>query len=139
MEMTGEQLDAFVRDFKKAVAGLQDQYEVTISLGRITYEEERFTTKMTVINGREKEDVARAAFDADVWKYKHLGLEQGMYHRIFIGANGKRYAIHGFNTRAHKYPLRFIDISDGSMHRAGEGFIDHFENGYYVDVEFTVE
>lgn len=139
MEITNASLDAFIKDFRSSVADLERKYEVTISLGRITYEEERFTTKMTVINGLDPEEVARAAFDADVWKYEHLGLTQGMYNRLFIAVNGKRYAIHGFNTRAPKYPLKVIDVTTGEHRRAGEGFIRRIEDGTYIKAEYTVE
>lgn len=133
MEISGKQLDLFREDFNKAVESLEEQYGVTISLGHITYYEERFTAKLTVTNGTTAYDVERAAFDADVWKYGHLGLEQGMYKRIFTAKDGKRYAIKGFNTKARKYPIIVIDVRDGSEYRAGEGFIDYLEDIYYAD------
>lgn len=134
MEMNNETLRAFRKDFSEAVAGLQDKYGVKITLGGITYEQERFTTKMTVTNGRDNEEAERAAFDADVWKFEHLGLTKGMYKRVFIGRDGNRYAIAGFNTKAPKYPLIVIRISDGARVRVSERYIKEFVNEYFAQI-----
>lgn len=56
-----------------------------------------------------------------------------MYKRVFIGWDGGTYAIVGINTRATRYPLEIIQISDGSHSRAGEGFIKEWLNEYYVE------
>ncbi len=133
MEITGKTLDAFREDFNRVVLELQDKYDVTISLGSITYWEERFSAKLTVKNGRDPEEIARADFDAGVWKYAHLGLSQGMYKRMFIGVDGRRYAIVGFNTKATRYPLEIVQVSDGSRSRAGEGFIKELMDEYYAE------
>ena len=100
--------------------------------GSHTYDD-YFTAKLTVTNGTTIYDAESVAFDANVWKYRHLGLEEGMYKRIFTAVDGRRYAIKGFKTRARKYPLVIIDVMDGSEHLAGELFIDHLEDIYYVD------
>lgn len=134
MEINNDTLRAFRKDFLDAVACLQDKYGVKISLGGITYEQERFTTKMTVTNGRDKEEAERAAFDADVWKFEHLGLTKGMYKRVFLGRDGNRYAIAGFNTKAPKYPLIVIRISDGVRVRVSERYIKEFVDEYYAQI-----
>ena len=84
MEISIKKLKKFTKDFANIVKPLEEEYGVTIKLGTISYEEERFSTKMTVTNGRDPDDVARVAFDADVWRYEHLGLKPGMYNRICI-------------------------------------------------------
>ena len=133
MIINDKSLFEFEKDFYHAVEELQKKYNVTISLGPITYEKDRFSTKMSVKNGQDPEEVARADFDADVWKFAHLGLGPGMYKRIFMGKNNERYALVGFNTRAQKYPLKVIRISDGAYLRAGENLIREFLNEYYVE------
>jgi hypothetical protein len=98
MEMNNSTLNSFRRDFKKAVLSLQEKYDVTISLGRISYNDEMFSAKLTVVNGQDPEEVTRHKFDTDVWKYDYPGLTPGMYNRVFLGTDGMRYAIQGFNT-----------------------------------------
>ena len=134
MEINNENLDAFRKDFNMAVLSLQEKYDVTISMGRITYGDERFSARVTVINGRDPEEVARNSFDADVWKYEHLGLRPGMYNRIFRAEDGKLYAIQGFNNRAKKWPIKTIRISDGEQRVCNERFIKEFLNEYYIEI-----
>lgn len=134
MELNNTTLDAFRKDFKAAMQPLQEKYDVSISLGRITYSEERFSGKLTVTNGLDPEEAARHAFDEDVWSFEELGLAPGMFNRVFIGTDGQRYAIRGFNTRAKKYPIRMLRISDGEARVCNRHFIKQFEDEYYVGV-----
>ena len=139
MEINKENLAAFLADFDQTIQVLQEKYDVTISLGRITYTEERFSGKLTITNGRDPEDAARSAFDADVWRFDHLGLRPGMYNRIFIGKDGKRYAIQGFNTRARKWPIIIKRISDGENRVCGDQFIKEFLDEYYTEIVDVTE
>ena len=133
MIISENNLKEFVKDFRQTVKELEKKYDVSISLGRITYEKGRFTTRMTVNNSRDPEEIARAEFDANAWKYAHLGLAPGMYKRVFIGMNGEHYAIIGLNTRAPKYPLTIVRIRDGQLSRAPEHFIRTLLNEYYQE------
>lgn len=137
MKIADEKLREFRDDFNMAMESLREKYDVTIELGRITYytEDERFSAKLEVKNGRDKDLVERADFDANVWKFEHLGLTRGMYGRIGIGKDGERYALVGFNTRAKKYPFHLVNMQDGSRIRSGEYFIKEFLNEYYTSVE----
>jgi hypothetical protein len=137
MEMNNSTLNSFRRDFKKAVLSLQEKYGVTISLGRISYNDEMFSAKLTVVNGQDPEEVARHKFDTDVWKYDYLGLTPGMYNRVFLGTDGQRYAIQGFNTRAKKHPIHMARISDGQKLVCGDRFIKEFLNEYYIEAVVT--
>ena len=133
MNINPNELDRFRKDFKETIAALQDKYDVTISLGGITYNENEFSAKMTVKNGRDAEEIERKDFDRDVWKFEHIGFRPGMYRRVFIGVNDRRYAIIGFNTRAKKYPLNIVDINSGELRRSGTGFVKEIVNEYYVE------
>jgi hypothetical protein len=137
MEINNENLNKFRKEFADAMLPLQEKYGVTISLGRITYGDERFSGKLTVINGMNPDEVARNSFDADVWRYEHIGLEPGMYNRIFIGEDGQKYAFRGFNTKAKKWPIKMIRISDGVDRVCNEQFVKEIINEYYADVVVT--
>lgn len=133
MEINNKNLYAFRDDFEKMVQSLQEKYDVTISLGRITYGDEQFSAKVTVVNGRDPETVARNKFDADVWKYERLGLRRGMYNRIFRAEDDKLYAIQGFNLRAKKWPIITKRVSDGEPRICNERFIKEILNEYYTE------
>ena len=90
MEINKENLIKFRKEFTEAMLPLQEKYGVVISLGGIAYEAERFSAKLTVTNGVDPDEAARNSFDADVWRYEHIGLAPGMYNRIFIGEDGQR-------------------------------------------------
>ena len=135
MEITGKTIDEFRKDFEQAMSSLEAKYDVTVSLGRITYWNDRFSAKVIVNNGRDPEQIKRAEFDANVWKYRHLGFDKGMYMRVFKGHDGLRYAIEGFNPKAKKYPLEAIRINDGGHYRLSESFLVRLENEYYIEAE----
>ena len=123
MIISRESLSEFRKDFKAAMAALEEKYDVTVSIGSITYTPDRFSTKMEVKNSRDPETIARNDFDANVWKYEHLGFREGMYNRIFIGADGQRYAVTGFNTRAKRRAIQMTRVSDGARFASPEGFV----------------
>jgi thiamine pyrophosphokinase len=43
-------------------------------------------------------------------------------------ADGNRYAIQGFNSKAKKWPIKEFRISDGTHRKCGERFIKEFVN-----------
>jgi len=138
MDINGQTIDEFRADFNAAIAPLQEKYGVTITLGHITYYKEYFSSRLKVVNGTDAETTAIHNFDADVWKFKHLGLRPGMYKRIFKGTDGELYFIRGFNLRAPKYPIIISRVSDGEESRCTEGFIEEMTNEYYLDAETTI-
>lgn len=135
MKINKETLPEFRKDFKEAVKALEEKYCITLQLGGITYSENQFTAKLTAVNGTDPDDVQRHAFDDNVWKFSHLGLEKGMYNRIFLGIDGKKYAIQGFMTNAKKYPLIIYSVSEKQLRRTTEVFVDKWLDEFYVDSE----
>ena len=132
MEINNQNLLNFRLDFMDAIKSLEEKYGMRISLGSITYEADRFSAKLTAVNGKDSDEVARNNFDADVWKYKHLGFSEGDYKRVFIGIDGNRYAILGFNTKAPKYPLIIQRISDSSKVRAHENYVKEICDEFFA-------
>ena len=133
MKITRDTLAEFRKDFKEAMAPLEEKYDVTVLLNSITYTADMFSSKLEVKNSRDPEYIAQVDFDYNVWKYEHLGFREGMYKRIFIGADGNRYAITGFNTRAKKRALHMIRVSDGLRCAAPESFVREITNDLYAE------
>lgn len=131
MNINDRTLHEFGVDLRAALAPLQEKYGVIIKFGNMTYTEERFTTKLTVTNGQSRDEAEQNAFDADVWKYDHLGLKKGMFNRIFLTPDGQRFALRGFNTRSPKYPIISLRISDGQRLRCAEKHIAELTDEYY--------
>ena len=139
MIVTPDFLEEFRKDFNEAMEALQRKHNISISLGRITYEEERFSAKLSVNMTQDPEDIARANFDAEAWKFDDIGIHEGMYKRIYIGRDGKRYAIIGLKPRSYKQPIRSIGVEDGKHYMAGKGFIKEWTDVYYAEVLDTKE
>lgn len=131
MNINDKTLHDFGADLQAALAPLQEKYGVTIRFGNINYTQERFTTKLTVTNGQSQDEAEQNAFDADVWRYAHLGLEWGMFNRIFLTPDGQRMALRGFNTRSPKYPIIALRLSDGQRLRCAEKHIAKLTDEYY--------
>jgi len=135
MTFNEETVDNFRKDFEQAMVALQEKYQISISLGVITYYADRFTARLSVYNSQDEEDIAIAKFDANVWKFRDLGLEPGMYKRIFIGRDGERYALIGLNARATKNHLDIIHLDTGTRYSAGKGFLQKLTDSYYAEVK----
>ncbi len=133
MKITRESLTELRKDFMAAMAPLEEKYDITVKIGSITYNPDMFSSKMEVRNSRDPETIARNGFDANVWKYEHLGFREGMFKRIFIGADGQRYAVSGFNTRAKKRAIKMTRVSDGAKFAAPERFVREITNEFYVE------
>lgn len=129
MKISRETLREFREDFMAAIAPLEDKYDVTVKLGYISFNADEFSSKM------------RNDFDANVWKYEHLGGREGMYKRVFTGADGHRYAITGFNTRAKKRAILMIRVIDGVRFATSEGFVREVTDEIYAEnlAEVVVE
>ncbi len=134
MIVTPEFLDEFRKDFDEAVEALREKYDISIDLGNITYYEERFSATLSVNMTRDREDIARANFDAEAFKFEDIGIAPGMYKRILIGRDGKKYAIVALKPRSWKTPLRLVDVEDGERYKAPRGFVDSWTDSYYAEV-----
>ena len=132
MKISRESLRSFREDFRSAVSELEEKYGVTIQLGNISYDESMFSARLEVKNSRDPEEIAEKDFDRDVWKYEHLGFREGMYKRVFIGADGDQYTIVGFNTRASKSALHIVRVRDGRRFAAREGFVKRVTDEVYT-------
>ena len=134
MVVTPEFLVEFRKDFNEAMDALREKYDISISLGNITFEDERFSGKLSVVMPRDPEDIARASFDAEAWKFFEIGIQEGMYKRIFVGRNGRRYAILALKPRSYKSPLRIIDVETGERYRCGRDFVKEWTDLHYAQV-----
>ena len=55
MIFTEEVIVDFRKDFNAAMDALREKYNVTISLGSISYDETSFSVRLSVYSGRDKE------------------------------------------------------------------------------------
>ncbi|HCW22286.1 MAG TPA: hypothetical protein DGX96_01045 [Lachnospiraceae bacterium] len=128
MEMTGDQIDAFRKDFNEAMKALEEKYDITLRLGTITYYKDYFESTLHAEKGRDPEKIAEQQFDRDALYYQYDGIHPGMYRQVFVSPKGTVMALIGFRKNAKKYPLLVQDIHTGLYYRAPLTVIKEFRN-----------
>ena len=101
MEMNKVELKKFRSEFEKAVAKLEKSYGVEIGLGNISFDEKKFTTKLTVTN---KQTSAQKKSDkkTEFVKYANLvGLKPSHFGKTFKQGS-KVYTVSGINMKKRK-------------------------------------
>ena len=66
MKISKGSLMGFRKDFKEAMASLEEKYDITVLLGSMTYNADGFSSRLEVKNSRDPEIIARNDFDANV-------------------------------------------------------------------------
>ena len=132
MEINTQSLKIFREDFQKAVSDLEKKYGVIIKLGNITYSDIMFHARVDVKNRDALDEIDEREFDRNVYRYTHLGFQEGMYRRIFIGKGNEYYAILGFNPRSKKIPLKVVRVRDGVKLLVGQGYVRKITEEYYI-------
>ena len=133
MEINNSNITGFMLDLSETLRSLEKKYDVTISFDRITYNDDRFYTKMTVDNSRDPDLIAEHNFDSEVWKYEDIGLKPGMYRQLFLNRYDEKFAILGFIPNAKKYPLHVVRFSDGTHYKVSKSFIKRILPGKYYE------
>lgn len=100
--LTKNEFRAFREDFKKAVEGLEKKYNLSISLGGITYNNEKFTTRLTATDQRKiktPEDI----FHINAKLFPSV-FKPDMY--------GKLYRLEAINPNARKNYCGVVCVTD---------------------------
>lgn len=108
--LTKNEFRAFREDFQKAVEGLEKKYNLSISLGDITYNDEKFTTRLTATDQRKiktPEDI----FHINAKLFPSV-FKPDMYGKLFRGQDGKLYRLEAINPNARKNYCRVVCVAD---------------------------
>jgi hypothetical protein len=101
MEINKNSLHDFKQDFNTVVKTLNEKYGVTIQLGNISYQENKFNGKIEVVNKGATTTIAREEFERSA---VYLGLKKSDFGKTFM-SNGVLFKISGIKTRNRKYPI----------------------------------
>jgi|TARA_B100000085_G_scaffold185467_1_gene169497 hypothetical protein len=99
--MTKQEVQNFRGDFQNAVAQLEKQYGVNISLGTITYNSEELRVKMTARKGEKIQKLSKNDFNVgDIVSINHKKINSNLKFKIvkINNKNIKVKAIEGFNS-----------------------------------------
>ena len=119
--MTKVMLKKFRDDFAQAVKSLEKEYDVSISLGSITYSDMDFTSKIIVkstsegakhekVENKKKEFTACAAM---------FGFKPEDYNREFT-LQGKVFKLIGFNLNCRKNVCSIMEVATEKMFKCSE-------------------
>jgi len=99
--MTKQEVQNFRGDFQNAVAQLEKQYGVNISLGTISYNSEELRVKMTARKGEKIQKLSKNDFNVgDIVSINHKKINSNLKFKIvkINNKNIKVKAIEGFNS-----------------------------------------
>jgi len=103
-----ELIDPINAALANAIKSVEKQFKVTIRFGRVTYMDDRFTSKMTV--SKQTED--GKAIDSEAADFKRFAARYGLkatdLGRRFKNYQGVEYMIMGLATRNRKFPILCI-------------------------------
>ena len=119
MEITRNNLRAFREDFNNTLKSLQEDYEVTIDMGNITYGGLGFHFKVDVTSGNRQEAERNKFIEAlkrNSWKYP--AFDEDSYGKVVkLGYNKDTYRIVGIKPRSRKYPIVVLRESDEKRYK----------------------
>ena len=118
MDITAEMLENFKYDLKSAMKDFEKRYRITIDIGKISYDENSFRTKLTGIVDVDKE------FNM-LMEQKGAPFLKGKYGKNFIGTDGEKYTLIGVAS-SKKYFLKAKKISTEEIFRLNPAFIRSF-------------
>jgi len=125
--VTKEMIKNFRGDFAQAVADLEKKYDMKISLGSISYDENSFKTRMSVakIDTATKAPVVSANTN---YKINYLAKAAGInFNSNFVGSTyhiaGKVLTVTDYQSRKSKYPV-ICQAPDGKSYKLS---FEHFK------------
>ena len=95
--MTKQEVKNFRGDFQNAVAQLEKQYGVNISLGTISYNSEELRAKMTARKGEKVQVLSKNDFNVgDIVSINHKKIDSKSKFKI-VKINNKNIKVKGFD------------------------------------------
>lgn len=115
MSITKETVQAFRKDFEKAMKELSEKHQLTVSLGTIRYDDKHLTGKITAYDtSNVGETVSNKATEFEA-KAKIIGVDPTWYGRRF-SSNGKMFTICNIKPSNRKYPI-IAETSTGTSYK----------------------
>ena len=133
-KIDGYFLEKFRSEFKDAVSELEKKHGISISLGRISYDSSRFSTKMEVIESQPDEDGnivsgEQARFNANC---KYLGLTPSHYGVEFMHGSTK-FKLIGIKPRNRKYPIIAKSVKTGTIYKLTTKDLDQIKLNNFIN------
>jgi hypothetical protein len=117
-KFTKANLGTIRADIDKALAEVAKKHSISLDLGNISFEANKFSVKLTSTIGDgseyEKTNFERKCFVYDIPK--------DWFGKTFK-ADGRTFEITGINTRASKSPINFKDVKTNASYKASASYV----------------
>lgn len=106
----------FRSQFSEAVKELEKEHNISLSIGSISYNSTKFTTRLTgSFEDDDAEESRKIQFEQTA---KLLDIPADWYNKIIKEKSGEEFMIVDINTRARKNVLKIERVSDGAKYGA---------------------
>ncbi|MCK5644995.1 MAG: hypothetical protein KAJ19_29615 [Gammaproteobacteria bacterium] len=106
MQFNRKNLNTFRSEINTALAAIEAKHGVKFEIGRITFTDNNFRTRLECTSASDKSgnavDPRQTKFEANSWKFN---IAKDAFGKTF-SKGGRKYKIVGLNPRAKKYPLQ---------------------------------
>lgn len=108
-KINSENIDIIREDLNMCFRKIEEQRGITIKLGNTSYDNDHFTTKLTVLVGDGSKH------EQEIWNVnaRFLGIPNDWFGREFINKDGKVCKITGINPKAYKMPIKYEEVLSG--------------------------
>ena len=104
--ITRQKIQTIQDKIKRAIEQIEQEEQVSISFGTRSYDNAKYTTKMTVKTTAEDENTVVAVTNVDTRMSRSYGFSENIIGKTFIGGRtGQVHTIIEFKTRNRKYPI----------------------------------
>lgn len=112
--ITKETCRNFRNDFNNTIKELEEKYKISIELGKISYDDAKFTAKITAnVIGEEANEKEREEFEQYAKLY---GFNPEDYGKEVV-IQGKHFRFVGLNHRCPKNICKMAEISTGTGYK----------------------
>lgn len=105
---TNNDLDEMRKEINDVLKRYGDTKGVSFKLGRISYSDSYFSTKMEVFKTSPNNDGMKEQFVSNGRKFR---VPADWYGKVVKLNDGLLYKVVGVNTRARKYPINLVPVN----------------------------
>ena len=113
MEMNAKNIRNLTNDIMNMLSTLEEKYDVKINFGNVSYNEDEFHTKLTVMNTKSIKTEEEQFYENCIY---YPMIDKDMYRKEFQGRDGKKYLLTGLNTKAKKNYCIIESVENGKSY-----------------------
>ena len=113
MDFTRENFRTFKTEVEKALKEIEENFELKIDCGSISYNKSEFTMKLKVTKNEPGLNIEKENFEKACSLF---GFNKEDYKKRFKLSDGQEYELVGFNIRSPKNNCNIIQVATGKKY-----------------------